>query len=137
MDEEGVEVFEVREADELGGVGVVAEVAFLAGVGIAPSFGRHAEEGHVEDVGLAGVDEVDLCFVELGRDEIGLDGVGVDAVVDLGEVAFDVSAELLAFLLFEALELLDEVELELDGDPGGEFEGDVGMGVGAAVAAGP
>ena len=33
------------------------------------------------------------------------------------------------------LELLDEVEFKFDRDPGGEFEGHIGMGVCAAVAA--
>jgi hypothetical protein len=60
----------------------------------------------------------------------------VDAVVDLGEGALEVPIELEAvvFLVLEALEFLDEVELELDRDPGGEFEGDVLVGVSAAVA---
>jgi hypothetical protein len=34
------------------------------------------------------------------------------------------------------LELLDEIELELDRNPRGEFKGDVFVGEGAAVAAG-
>jgi len=33
------------------------------------------------------------------------------------------------------LKLLDQVQLEFDGDPGGELEGDILMGVGTAVAA--
>jgi hypothetical protein len=38
----------------------------------------------------------------------------VDAVVDLGQGALEIPAEVetLAFLVFEALEFLDEVELE-------------------------
>ena len=72
-----------------------------------------------------------------GRDERLLDGVGVDAVVDLGEGALEVPLQLEAvvFLVLEALELLDEVELELDGNPRGELEGDVLVCVGASVAA--
>jgi hypothetical protein len=61
----------------------------------------------------------------------------VDAVVDLGEGALEVPAKLQAvvFLVLEALKLFDEVQLEFDGDPGGELEGDVLMGVGTAVTA--
>jgi hypothetical protein len=36
--------------------------------------------------------------------------------------------------LLKALELLDQVELELDRDPGGKLEGNVAVGKGAAVA---
>jgi hypothetical protein len=134
--EEGVEVFQIGEAHELGAGGVVANVAFIARVVAAPLRGGLAEEGHVEHVGLTGIDEVCLSLGEFGRDEVGLDGVGVDAVVDLGEVAADVPAERLALGFLEPLEFLDEVELELDGDPRGELQGDVEMRIGAAVAAG-
>jgi len=59
------------------------------------------------------------CGGNGGRDERFFDGVGVDAVVDPGEGALEVPAELEAvvFVVLEALEFPDEVELELDGDP--------------------
>ena len=38
------------------------------------------------------------------------------------------------FLVFEALELFDEVELEFRADPHAEFKGDIFMGIGAAVS---
>ena len=59
----------------------------------------------------------------------------MDAVVDLGEGALEVPVELEAvvFLVLEALELLDEVELEFRAEPGAEFKGDVLVGVSAAA----
>ena len=66
---------------------------------------------------------------------MGLDGIGVDAVVDFGQVAADVPTQLLVFGLFQALEFLDEVELEFDRHPGGELEGDVFVGESTAVPA--
>jgi len=42
---------------------------------------------------------------------------------------------LLVFRLFQALEFLDEVELEFDRHPGGELEGDVFVGESTAVPA--
>ncbi len=106
------------------------------GVGVAPLPGGLAEEGDVQQVGLAGVGDGGLRGRDLRRDEVGLDGVGVDAVVELGEGAVEIPGErkAAAFVLLEPLEFLDEVELELDGDPRGELEGDVLVGVGAAVA---
>ena len=62
-----------------------------------------------------------------------LNSVGVDLVVDLREVAADIPAESLTLSFFEPLKLLDEVQLELNRDPGGEFVSDIRMGVGAAV----
>jgi hypothetical protein len=44
------------------------------------------------------------------------------------------TAAVLVFLL--ALKLLDEVELELNGDPGGELESDVLMCIRTAIASG-
>ena len=55
-DEHGVQAFEVGEDDELLQRGVVAEVSFGTGIGIAPLFGGLAEEGDVEQVRLAGID---------------------------------------------------------------------------------
>jgi len=50
--------------------------------------------------------------------------------------AADVPAESLALGFLEPLKLFDEVELELDRDPRGELQGDVQMGISAAVAPG-
>ena len=47
-DEESVEVFEIGEADELGAGGLIADIAWAAGVGVAPLGGGLGEEGHVE-----------------------------------------------------------------------------------------
>jgi hypothetical protein len=61
----------------------------------------------------------------------------VDAAIDLGQDALEIQAEFEAvvFFVFKVLEFLDEVELEFNGDPGGELEGNVLVGVSAAVAA--
>jgi hypothetical protein len=135
--EHGVEAFEVGEDDELLEGCVVADVALGFGMGVAPLLGGLAEEGDVEQVGLAGVNEVGLGLGDSGRDKRLFDGVGVDAVVDLGQRPLEVPAGLQAvvLLVLEALKFLNQVQLEFDGDPGGEFEGDVLMGVGTAVAA--
>ena len=52
-----------------------------------------------------------------GRNQVRFDGVGVDAVVELGKGAIQVpgEGEAAVFIFLETLELLDEVELELDG----------------------
>jgi len=63
----GVERFEIGEAHQLRGIGFVAEVALVAGIFVAPLFGGFAEQRHVQQVGLAGVDEVDLLGGKLRR----------------------------------------------------------------------
>ncbi len=117
---------------------MVAEVAFGTWVGVAPLLGGLAKERHVEQISLARVDELGLDFGDGGGNEGFLDRIGVDAVVDLGQSALQVPAELeaVAFVVLEPTELLDQVDLELGADPHSEFEGDVGMCVGATVASG-
>ena len=124
-DEQGVKVLEVGKANQLGTGGLIANVALFARIHAAPLGRSLAKEGHVEHIGFRRVHEVGLRLAQLWRDEVGLDGVGVDAVVDLGEIAADIPAEGLALGFLESLELLDQVQLELDRDPRGEFQGDV------------
>ena len=136
-DEDGVQAFEVGEDDELFERGVVADVAFRVGVGVVPLLGGLSEEGDIEEVGLAGINRGGLSLRDGRRKEGLLDGIGVDAAIDFGEGALEISIKLQAvvFIVLEALEFLDEVELELHGYPGREFESDVLVGVGATVAA--
>ena len=56
VDEHGVDAFEVGEHHELFQRGVVADIAFSLGVGCPPFRRRKAEEGHVQQIGLVGVD---------------------------------------------------------------------------------
>jgi len=58
----------------------------------------------------------------------------VDPGIDLGERALELPAELetVGLVILEPREFLDEVELELHGNPGG----DVFVGVGATLATG-
>ena len=113
-DQDRVEAFQVGEDDELLQGGVVADVALGIGVRVSPLLGGLAEKGDVKEVGLAGINERRLGLGDAGRDERFLDGVGVDAVIDLGEGSLEIPAELEAvvFLVLEALEFDDEVELE-------------------------
>ena len=59
----------------------------------------------------------------------------MDAVIDLGQGALEITPELepVVLIVLEALEFLDEVELELYRYPGGEFKGYVSVCVGATV----
>ena len=64
-DEEGVEVFEIREADELGAVGLVADIAFFTRIPAAPLGGGLAEEGHVRNRRQIPIlDDGDVLLVE-------------------------------------------------------------------------
>jgi len=136
--ENGVEAFEVRKHDQLLKRGMIADVALGIGMGITPLLGGAAEEGDIQQVGLAGIDDGGLRLGDGGRNERFLDRIGVDAVVDLGQVAANVPAQLLGLGFFEAqpLKFFDEVELELHRDPGGKLEGNVLVRVGASVTPG-
>ena len=83
MNELGVHAFDIGQHQQLLDAGVFAQVAFEFGIGVAPLSGRLAEEGDIQQIGLAGIDDGRLCRRDGGGDEAGLDGVGVDAVVEL------------------------------------------------------
>ncbi len=90
-DEDGVQVFEVGEDDELFDRGAVADIALGVGVGVAPLLGGLSEQGDVEQVGLAGINGRCLSLRDGWWKEGLLDGVGVDAEIDFGEGALKVS----------------------------------------------
>ena len=119
MDELGVHILEIGEDEELLEGGVVAYVAILIRTCIAPFTGGLAEKGDIEHVGFVGVGDGGLFRGDLVRDETEPNSIGVDAVVDLGEGAVEVpgEGEAAVFVLLEALELLDQVELEFNGNP--------------------
>jgi len=65
-----------------------------------------------------------------------LDGIGVDAIVDFGQCALEVPFQRRSacFFVLEALEFLDEVQLELWAEPRAELERNVFVGIGATTA---
>ena len=136
VDEHGIDVLHVRQTDEFVHGGIVADVALQVGMGVAPLAGGDAEHGHVEHVGLLGVDDAGLLLGHLLRDEVLLDGVGVDAVVDLRQLALCRPTYLLLLSIFQTLELANEIDLKLGTYPHGKLESNVLVGVGAAVASG-
>ena len=84
VDEHGIQVFHVRQADQLIDSGIVAYVALLVGIHLTPLFCRHAKHGNIEHISLIGVDDACLLRYHLFRDNIALDGIGVNPVVYLG-----------------------------------------------------
>ena len=135
MDELGIHAFEIRQHEKLLDAGVVSHVAVERGIGLAPLLGGLTKEGNVEQVGLVGIDHGRLGGGDGRRDDVGFDGVGVYAVVELGKSAVQIPGEreAAAFVVFKALEFLDEVKLELGRYPRGKFESNFLMGKGAAV----
>lgn len=138
MDELGIESLQIGEHQELLDGGVVAHVAIQFRIGVSPLLRGPAKQGHVQEISLGGVGNGGLCGSDDGGNQVGLHGVGVDDVIELREGAIEIPSEreTPAFVDLQALKLLDQVELELDRYPGGELEGDIFVGVGAAVAAG-
>ena len=137
-DEHGIEAFEVGEDDQLFQRSVIAHVARGVRMGVAPLLRGLAEKGDVEQIRLLGVNEGGLGFGDGGRDERIADGVGMDAIVDFRQSALEVPIEFEAvvFVGLEAAELFDQIYLKFGTDPHAELKGDVGVGIGAAVASG-
>ena len=118
-DENGIKAFEIGEDNQLLQRSVVADVSLGVRMGIPPLFRGLAEEGDVEQVGFAGINGGGLRLGDGWRDEGFLDRVGMNAVVDLGEGALEVPIQLEAviFVVFKALEFLDEIQFELRAEP--------------------
>jgi hypothetical protein len=137
MDQFGVHALDVGQHQQLLDAGVIPHIAVQLGIGLAPLAGGLAEQGDIEQVCFAGIGDGGLSGCDGGGNQMRLDGVGVDAVIQLGQRAVEVPCQRQAtiFVFFEPLEFLYEVELEFNGNPGGELEGNVLVGVGAAVAA--
>lgn len=76
-------------------------------MGIPPLLGRHAEQRHVQDISLVGIDQGNLTGGQFRRNQIFLDGICVNTVIDLGKVALDVPAKLFHLLSLEAFKLFD------------------------------
>ncbi len=118
--------------------GLITEIAAGVGVHHAPLFGGGAEHGDVEQVGFGGEVDGFLFGVPLHeRDDIFPDGFGVNGIVGFGEFPAQVPgvAKAFGFVLFEAFEFDDEIEVKFHVEPVHELDGDFFVGVSAAVAA--
>ncbi len=93
MDELGIHTLDVGQHQQLLNAGVISHIAVKPGVGIAPLPCSLAEEGHVQEIALAGVGDGGLCRGDESGNEVRLDRVGVDAVVKLGNSAIEVPRE--------------------------------------------
>ena len=125
VDEHCVQIFQIGQAHELRYIGIVADVSFKIRMGIAPLFGRHTKQRHIQNIGFVSIDQRNLPRRQLRWDQILLDGICVNTIIDLGKVALDVPTELLHLLGLEPLKLFNEVDFEFGADPHAELEGDV------------
>ena len=107
VDEHCIQVFQIRQAHELRNVGIVTDVAFDIRMGIAPLFGRHTKQRHIQNIGFVGIDQRNLPRRQFRWNQILLDSICVNTIIDLGKVALDIPAELLHLLGLEAPKLLD------------------------------
>ena len=136
VDEHRIQVLQIGQAHKLRNVGIVADVAFKIRVGIAPLFGRHTKQRHIQDIGFIGIDQGNLPGRQFRWDQILLDGIRVNAIIDLGKVALDIPAKLLQLLGLEPLKLFDEVDFEFGADPHTELKGDVLICVCSTISSG-
>lgn len=82
-DEDGVVALHIGEYEQLLYGGIVANVSFLARVGLSPLACCTIEERNIEEVCFIGIDEVFLFGGKFGWHKVLPDGIGVDAIVNL------------------------------------------------------
>ena len=78
-----IEIFQIDQANQLGGIGEIPNIAFFLRVLVSPLFGGHPEQGHIQHIRLAGVDQAHLLARKLRGNQVGLDRIGVNPVIDL------------------------------------------------------
>ena len=93
IDEVGVQVLKIGQADQLTHIGVVTDVARPAWIAVAPHLGGHAEERHVEHIGFGRVDEIGLSLGQLRGNEVFPDRIGMNPIVDLRKIPADIPAK--------------------------------------------
>lgn len=54
--EQGVQIFKIGKTDELGHIGLIANIALDAGACVPPGFRGLAKECHIQHIGFGGVD---------------------------------------------------------------------------------
>ena len=82
VNEDGVNVLHIREADKLIDSGVVADIAVEVWVGIAPLLGSHTKHRHIEHICFLCINDARLHWGHLLRNQMALDGIGMNTVVD-------------------------------------------------------
>jgi len=87
-----------------------------------------------EDIGLHGVNPIDLFFGQFRGNQVLLDGIRMYAIVYFCQISANIPTKLPAFCLFQTLELLYQVNLEFGTDPHSEFKCDILVCIGATVS---
>ena len=77
VDEHRVKILHIGEANKLVDGGIVAHIAFRAGIGFTPLLGGHPEESHIEDIRFLGVDKRAMVGIHLVGYKVGSHSVGV------------------------------------------------------------
>ncbi len=116
-DEVRIEILQIRKTHQLRDIGIIPDIPLFVRVAVPPFFCRGPEERHVEEICFGCIHPVDLCRVELSRDQVLFDCIRVDPVIDLREVPPDIPAEFPVLIFLESLEFFDEIELEFYRDP--------------------
>lgn len=80
-DKDRIEILHVREANQFVHRGVVADIAFEVGMGLAPFRGGDAKKGYIEYVSFIGINTLCLLGGDFFGDKVATDGIGVDMVV--------------------------------------------------------
>ena len=130
LQQKGIDGLQVGHYQQLLNGGIVPHIPFQAWILCPPLLGRLAKQSHIQHVRLVGIDKALLILGQVRGNEIGLDGIGVNPVVRTCQNSLYVpfQRQTVAFIPLQALIVLDDVELELRGQPGGEFKGNIFMG---------
>ena len=81
VDEHGIDVLHIREADEFVNCGIVADVALKVWICVTPLLGSHTEHRHIKHIGFLGIDDAGLCGRHFVWHKIVLDGICMNVII--------------------------------------------------------
>ena len=134
LDHHGVEVFHVRQADQLIDVGIVSLVAFEVWMRELPLLMRLPEKHNVQHVRLVRVDDAHLGARNRRRDEVLLNRVRVNTIIDFRQFPFNRPPQLRLFRRLEPLEFINEIEFEKNTDCRPKFKRNVFLSISSSIA---
>ncbi len=113
----GIQVFKVRQADQLADIGIIPDIALFVGTFIPLWFCCFTKESHIQQIRPQRIDKIDLLLGQLRRNQFFLNRIRMNAVIYFCKAVFNIPAELPFPFFFEPLEPFEQIKLKFNGYP--------------------
>lgn len=90
IDKKSIQIFQIRQADQLGYIREITDIAFLVWITLSPLFGGHPEQGHIQHIRFVGIHLIHLLRSQLPWNQILFDCARMNTVVNLRQISLDI-----------------------------------------------